>query len=90
MQDQLVAATKPYGVADNCFVVVLETRDALHFDLNSHSYGALHCNNESCDWWQEMLDWSAQRMTTVLKFCNTSGANLHFTSSSAMFPDRGG
>ena len=39
---------------------------------------------------QEMLDWSARGMTTVLEFCTDAQADLRFTSSTAVFPDRGG
>jgi len=39
---------------------------------------------------EEMLEWSARGMETVLKFCQDATADLRFTSSTAVFPDRGG
>ena len=38
----------------------------------------------------QMVAWTKTAMATVLRFCQDAGAELRFSSSSAVFPDQGG
>lgn len=99
-RDRLADAAAAHGVAEDRYVIIHGTLDAPHFALAQDTYAALtrsvskvvHCAAmvNLAIGRDEMLDWSARGMQTVLTFCNDAGADLRFTSSSAVFPDRGG
>lgn len=99
-RDRLDEVAKRHGVRADRYVIVHGTLDAPQFALEKAAYTALaastskvvHCAAmvNLAIGRQEMLDWSARGMQTVLTFCADAGADLRFTSSSAVFPDRGG
>ncbi|OAN74020.1 AMP-dependent synthetase [Jannaschia sp. EhC01] len=99
-RDRLAEAALAHGVAAERYVIVHGTLDAPRFALAQDAYTALarsvsrvvHCAAmvNLAIGRDEMLDWSARGMETVLTFCGDAGADLRFTSSSAVFPDRGG
>jgi acyl-coenzyme A synthetase/AMP-(fatty) acid ligase/nucleoside-diphosphate-sugar epimerase/acyl carrier protein len=99
-RDRLDEVALTHGVAADRYVIVHGTLDAPHFALHQDSYAALahsvtkvvHCAAmvNLAIGREDMLDWSARGMETVLTFCADAGADLRFTSSSAVFPDRGG
>jgi acyl-coenzyme A synthetase/AMP-(fatty) acid ligase/thioester reductase-like protein len=99
-RDRLDDVALAHGVASDRYVIVHGTLDAPHFALHQDSYTALaasvtkvvHCAAmvNLAIGREDMLDWSARGMETVLTFCTDAGADLRFTSSSAVFPDRGG
>ncbi|ABD55533.1 AMP-dependent synthetase and ligase [Jannaschia sp. CCS1] len=99
-RDRLDEAAQSHGVAPDRYVIVHGTLDAPRFALEADAYAALsgsvsrviHCAAmvNLAIGRQEMLDWSARGMDTVLTFCADARADLRFTSSSAVFPDRGG
>ncbi len=99
-RDRLDEVAREHGVASDRYVMVPGTLDAPRFGLSDMAHDALagsvgavvHCaamvNMAIGE--TEMLDWSARGIETVLAFCRAAGADLRFTSSSAVFPDRGG
>ena len=99
-RDRLDEVALANGVASDRYVIVHGTLDAPHFALAQSAYAALaratskviHCAAmvNLAIGRDEMLDWSARGMETVLTFCTDADADLRFTSSSAVFPDRGG
>ncbi|MQY43608.1 AMP-binding protein [Epibacterium sp. SM1969] len=99
-RDRLDAVAKAHGIAPERYVIVNGTLDAPQFSLGQEQYGALarvvtrviHCAAmvNLAIGRQEMLDWSARGITTVLEFCGDASADLRFTSSTSVFPDRGG
>lgn len=99
-RDRLDEVALAHGVAPERYVIVHGTLDAPRFALGPSEYAALtgsvtrvvHCAAmvNLAIGREEMLDWSARGMETVLTFCQDAGADLRFTSSSAVFPDRGG
>lgn len=99
-RDRLDDVAKTQEVDADRYVIVHGTLDAPHFALEQEAYTALaastskvvHCAAmvNLAIGREEMLDWSARGMETVLTFCGDAGADLRFTSSSAVFPDRGG
>ena len=99
-RDRLDEAAVIHGVAPERYVIVHGTLDAPCFALPHDAYTALtHCVTKvvHCAAMvnlairpEDMLDWSARGMKTVLTFCADAKADLRFTSSSAVFPDRGG
>lgn len=99
-RDRLAEVTQAHGVDPARYVMVAGTLDAPRFGLATAAYGALtaqvntvvHCAAmvNMAIGRAEMLDWSARGIATVLEFCRLAGADLRFTSSSAVFPDRGG
>jgi|GEM_PF-1355380 len=99
-RDRLDEVAQTQGVAADRFVMVPGTLDAPNFGLEQDAYSALaasvdtviHCAAmvNMAIGQDEMLEWSARGIQTVLDFCGTAGADLRFTSSSAVFPDRGG
>ncbi|MCH2164581.1 MAG: AMP-binding protein [Marinovum sp.] len=99
-RDRLEAVAKLHGVDASRFVIVNGTLDAPQFSLDQAQYAALakavtrviHCAAmvNLAIGRQEMLDWSARGITTILEFCGDAGADLRFTSSTSVFPDRGG
>jgi acyl-coenzyme A synthetase/AMP-(fatty) acid ligase/nucleoside-diphosphate-sugar epimerase/acyl carrier protein len=99
-RDRLDEVALAYGVATERYVIVHGTLDAPRFALGQDAYTALarsvtkviHCAAmvNLAIGRKDMLDWSARGMETVLTFCADAGADLRFTSSSAVFPDRGG
>ena len=99
-RDRLDQVARAHGVASDRYVMVPGTLDADRFGLDEAAYGTLathvgsvvHCAAmvNMAIGAQDMLDWSARGIDTVLAFCRAAGADLRFTSSSAVFPDRGG
>lgn len=99
-RDRLDAVARAHGVAPDRYVVVHGTLDAPNFDLPRAQYRGLarmvervvHCAAmvNLAIGRQEMLDWSARGITSVIAFCRDAGADLRFTSSTSVFPDRGG
>lgn len=99
-RDRLDDVAKAQGVARDRYVMVPGTLDAPDFGLQPSAYTALaasvgsvvHCAAmvNLAIGRADMLDWSARGIATVLAFCARAGADLRFTSSSAVFPDRGG
>jgi acyl-coenzyme A synthetase/AMP-(fatty) acid ligase/nucleoside-diphosphate-sugar epimerase/acyl carrier protein len=99
-RDRLDEVASAHGIASDRYVMVPGTLDAPNFGLEPSAYAALatsvtrviHCAamvNLAIPR-TEMLEWSARGMAKVLAFCSTADADLRFTSSSAVFPDRGG
>ena len=99
-RDRLDAVARARGVHTDRYVMVPGTLDAPRFGLGGGAYDALaqsvtavvHCAAmvNMAIGRDDMLDWSARGIETVLAFCRAAGADLRFTSSSAVFPDRGG
>jgi acyl-coenzyme A synthetase/AMP-(fatty) acid ligase/nucleoside-diphosphate-sugar epimerase/acyl carrier protein len=99
-RDRLDEVALAHGVASNHYVIVHGTLDAPRFALGQDAYTALarsatkviHCAAmvNLAIGREDMLRWSARGMETVLTFCSDAGADLRFTSSSAVFPDSGG
>lgn len=89
-----------HGIASDRYTMVPGTLDAPDFGLDASAAKALaasvrqviHCAAmvNLAIGRTEMLDWSARGMDTVLQFCCDANADLRFTSSSSVFPDRGG
>jgi thioester reductase-like protein len=99
-RDRLDEVAVTHGIAQNRFVMVPGTLDTPDFGLDASALKALaasvrqviHCAAmvNLAIGRKEMMDWSARGMETVLQFCRNSHADLRFTSSSSVFPDRGG
>lgn len=99
-RDRLDEVALAHGIANNKYVMVPGTLDVVSFGLEQSAYTALttsvtkviHCAAmvNLAIGRDEMLEWSARGMDTVLAFCSAADADLRFTSSSAVFPDRGG
>jgi len=99
-RDRLDDVAAAHGVASDRYVMVPGTLDAPDFGLDPAAYGALcasvtrvvHCAAmvNLAIGRADMLDWSERGMNSVLAFCVAAGADLRFTSSSSVFPDRGG
>ncbi|WP_334064471.1 AMP-binding protein [Limimaricola cinnabarinus] len=99
-RERLDAAARAHGVAADRYVMVPGALDAPRFGLGEAAHEALagsvssvvHCAAmvNMAVGRAEMLEWSARGIETVLAFCRAAGADLRFTSSSAVFPDRGG
>jgi acyl-coenzyme A synthetase/AMP-(fatty) acid ligase/nucleoside-diphosphate-sugar epimerase/acyl carrier protein len=99
-RDRLEAVAQRHGVDPGRYVIVNGTLDAPQFSLDPGQYAALaqvttrviHCAAmvNLAIGRQEMLDWSARGITTVLEFCGDAQADLRFTSSTSVVPDRGG
>lgn len=99
-RDRLDEVAMMHGVAADRYVIVHGILDAPRFALEQDTYSALarsatkvvHCAAmvNLAIGRKDMLDWSMRGMETVLGFCTDAGADLRFTSSSAVFPDRGG
>ncbi|RJE79830.1 AMP-binding protein [Paracoccus sp. JM45] len=99
-RDRLDAAALAHGVPVDRYVMVPGTLDAPQFGLDDTAYAALSASTDRvvhcaamvnmAIGHDEMLEWSARGIRTVLDFCTAAGADLRFTSSSAVFPDRGG
>lgn len=99
-RDRLDDVAKVHGVDKARYIMVPGTLDApgfgldktAHYDLAASVTQVIHCAAmvNLAIGREEMLDWSARGMTSVLAFCDTAKADLRFTSSSAVFPDRGG
>ncbi len=99
-RDRLDDVARTHGVAPDRYAMVSGVLDAPQFGLDEASHDALatmvgsvvHCaamvNMAIGE--AEMLRWSARGIDTVLSFCRAAGADLRFTSSTAVFPDRGG
>ena len=99
-RDRLDEVALSHGVSRDRYVMVPGTLDAPDFGLDAPPVQALatsvrqvvHCAAmvNLAIGRTEMLDWSARGMDTVLQFCRDANADLRFTSSSSVFPDRGG
>lgn len=99
-RDRLDDVAATHGIAQSRYVMVPGTLDAPDFGLDASPVKALaasvrqviHCAAmvNLAIGRKEMLDWSARGMDTVLQFCSDANADLRFTSSSSVFPDRGG
>jgi acyl-coenzyme A synthetase/AMP-(fatty) acid ligase/nucleoside-diphosphate-sugar epimerase/acyl carrier protein len=99
-RDRLDEVALAHGIPSDRYVMVPGTLDAPNFGLEQSAYNALtasvtrviHCAAmvNLAIGRIEMLDWSTRGMDTVLTFCGAAEADLRFTSSSAVFPDRGG
>ncbi|GAA6180349.1 hypothetical protein NBRC116594_17870 [Shimia sp. NS0008-38b] len=99
-RDRLDDVARHHGISSDRYVMVAGTLDADNFGLEQHSYKALsavvtqvvHCAAmvNLAIGRREMLDWSARGLETVLAFCAAARADLRFTSSTSVFPDRGG
>jgi acyl-coenzyme A synthetase/AMP-(fatty) acid ligase/nucleoside-diphosphate-sugar epimerase len=99
-RDRLDEVARAHGVASDRYVIVHGTLDAPRFALPQDAYFTLalsvakvvHCAAmvNLAIGRKDMLDWSARGMDSVLSFCADAAADLRFTSSSAVFPDRGG
>lgn len=99
-RDRLDDVARAHGVAPDRYAMVSGVLDAPRFGLDEASHDGLaamvdsvvHCaamvNMAIGE--AEMLEWSARGIDTVLSFCRAAEADLRFTSSSAVFPDRGG
>ena len=99
-RDRLDDVARAHGVAPGRYAMVSGVLDAPRFGLDEADHEALaasvgsvvHCaamvNMAIGE--ADMLDWSARGIEAVLAFCRAAGADLRFTSSSAVFPDRGG
>lgn len=99
-RDRLDGVARMNGVNPSRYVMVPGTLDAPCFGLEGAAYDALaasvtkvvHCAAmvNLAIGRDEMLDWSARGIESVLAFCRAADADLRFTSSSAVFPDQGG
>lgn len=99
-RDRLDDVAAAHGVAPDRYVMVPGTLDSPKFGLEKPAYDALaasvtqvvHCAAmvNLAIGRTEMLEWSARGLETVLAFCADGQADLRFTSSSSVFPDRGG
>ncbi|MGB0959314.1 MAG: AMP-binding protein [Halocynthiibacter sp.] len=99
-RDRLSEVAQAHGVESDQIVMVPGTLDAPRFGLTDCAYQALaqsvtqviHCAAmvNLAIGREEMLDWSARGIESVLNFCRAADADLRFTSSSAVYPDRGG
>ena len=99
-RERLDEVARRHGVPPECYVMVPGTLDAPRFGLDEAAHDALaravgsvvHCAAmvNMAVGAQEMRDWSARGIEVVLEFCRAAGADLRFSSSSAVFPDRGG
>ncbi|MBF9042916.1 AMP-binding protein [Rhodobacterales bacterium HKCCE4037] len=99
-RDRLDDVARAHEVDPDRYVIVHGTLDADHFGLPGEAWAALtrsvsqvvHCAAmvNLAIGRDHMLEWSARSMEQVLAFCRDAKADLRFTSSSAVFPDRGG
>jgi acyl-coenzyme A synthetase/AMP-(fatty) acid ligase/nucleoside-diphosphate-sugar epimerase/acyl carrier protein len=99
-RDRLDEVARTHGVGNDQYVMVPGTLDAPSFGLESAAHTALaasvtkvvHCAAmvNLAIGRADMLAWSARGIDTVLTFCDAANADLRFTSSSAVCPDRGG
>ncbi len=99
-RDRLDGAARAHGLAADRYAMVPGTLDAPRFGLEPAAYGALagrvrsvvHCAAmvNMAIGAAEMRAWSSRGTEAVLAFCRAAAADLRFTSSTAVFPDRGG
>ncbi|MEP4195657.1 MAG: AMP-binding protein [Aliishimia sp.] len=99
-RDRLDDVALAHGIASDRYVMVPGTLDTPNFGLQDQPLAALaasvtqviHCAAmvNLAIGRRDMLEWSARGMDAVLQFCRTANADLRFTSSSSVFPDRGG
>ena len=98
--DRLLRIAQTHQVDPDRVVLIAGSVDAPRFVLDAASYDRLaaqvgsviHCAamvNLAVDHSHSQA-WSQAAMETVLQFCGDAGADLRFTSSSAVFPDTGG
>lgn len=99
-RDRLDDVARAHGIPTDRYIMVPGTLDAPGFGLAQGPFEMLagsvtkvvHCAAmvNLAIGREEMLEWSARGMKAVLDFCLAAKADLRFTSSSAVFPDRGG
>lgn len=99
-RDRLDDVARVHGIDKTRYVMVPGTLDApgfgldktAHYDLAASVSQVIHCAAmvNLAIGREDMLEWSARGIASVLAFCETAHADLRFTSSSAVFPDRGG
>jgi len=98
--DRLARIALDHGVDLDRLVLIAASMDDAHFGLDNASYAALaacvgsviHCAamvNLAVDR-SHTQAWSEIGIANILRFCEDAGADLRFTSSSAVFPDTGG
>ncbi|ART99428.1 linear gramicidin synthase subunit D [Yoonia vestfoldensis] len=98
--DRLLRIAKDQSVDPDRLVLIAGSIDEARFGLDAPGYGALvscvtsviHCAamvNLAVDR-RHTQTWSQTGITIILQFCDDAGADLRFTSSSAVFPDTGG
>lgn len=99
-QVRLARIAADMGVPEDRFALVVGSIDDPCFGLSSDAYAALcaqvdtviHCAamvNLAVDH-SHMESWSLAGIRTVLKFCQDAGADIRFSSSTAVFPETGG
>lgn len=99
-QARLQAQMQAFGVAEDRVVMVSGAIDLPRFGLEPARYtqlaastdAVIHCAamvNLAVDP-QHMVAWSQAGIATILDFCRDAGAPLAFSSSTSVFPDRGG
>lgn len=98
--DRLLRIAGTQGVDPDRLILIASSIDDAQFGLDAPSYSALascvtsviHCAamvNLAVDR-SHTQAWSQTGITNILRFCEDAGADLRYTSSSAMFPDTGG
>jgi len=98
--ERLAEVARRHGVTPERYVMLPGALDAPRFGLDAAAHDALaaavgsvvHCaaTVNMAIGPDEMREITARGIETVLDFCRAAGADLRFTSSSAVFPDRGG
>ncbi|WP_299364704.1 AMP-binding protein [uncultured Paracoccus sp.] len=99
-RERLDEAARAHSVAPDRYALVPGALDAPRFGLDDVAHDALassvssvvHCaaTVNMAIGETEMLDWTMRGTDAVLAFCHAAGADLRFTSSSAVFPASGG
>jgi thioester reductase-like protein len=89
-----------FGVTPDRLILVAGTIDEARFGLSEERYTALASQVTSVIHCAAMVNlavdhshssaWSQAGIANILQFCGDAGADLRFTSSSAVFPDSGG
>lgn len=99
-QDRLLRIAETFGVTPDRLILVAGTIDEARFGLSEERYTALASQVTSVIHCAAMVNlavdhshssaWSQAGIANILQFCGDAGADLRFTSSSAVFPDSGG
>ncbi|QXT38158.1 AMP-binding protein [Gymnodinialimonas ceratoperidinii] len=98
--DRMQRVAEAQGVDPDRLVLISASIEDAQFGLDAESYGALtdcvtrviHCAamvNLAVDR-SHSEAWSQAGISNVIRLCQDAGAELRFTSSSAVFPDTGG
>ncbi|WBU61540.1 AMP-binding protein [Paracoccus albus] len=99
-QERLESIIAASGLPAERVIPVIGSVDGMRFGLRDDDYAKLcqqvdlliHCAatvNLAVEPAQ-MVAWTKTAMANVLRFCKDAGAELRFSSSSAVFPDQGG